>query len=204
MSCTGFEITYANFPIYWASCPQTEIALSTAEAEYIAMSSALRKVIPLMTLMKELHTIFPVHINKLNFLCKVHEDNQSTIRMATSDKFTPQTKHIALKNHRFCSHVENGHIEINYCPTEDQKADLLTKPLADAAFFQTQTHAHWLIICSWHRPSIMRECGISLLMDSHLENLLPLPWMRWAKMRQMQQCGGCCPETDDWDRPRHH
>ncbi len=34
-----------------------------AKAEYIAMSSALHKVIPLMTLMKELHTIFPVHIN---------------------------------------------------------------------------------------------------------------------------------------------
>jgi hypothetical protein len=64
MSRNGFAITYANCPIYWASCLQTEIALSTAEAEYIAMSSALRKVIPLMTLMKELHTIFPVHISK--------------------------------------------------------------------------------------------------------------------------------------------
>ena len=45
--------------------------------------------------------------------------------------FNPQTKHIALKYHHFCSHVKNGHIEISYCPTEDQKADLLTKPLAD-------------------------------------------------------------------------
>ncbi len=81
MSRTGFVITYANCPIYWASHLQTEIALSTAEAKYIAMSSALHKVIPLMTLMKELHTIFPVHINKLNFFFKVHEDNQSTIRI---------------------------------------------------------------------------------------------------------------------------
>jgi hypothetical protein len=79
MSCTGFIITYANCPIYWASCLQTEIALSTAKAEYIAMSSALHEVIPLMTLMKELHTIFPLHINKPNFFYKVHEDNQSTI-----------------------------------------------------------------------------------------------------------------------------
>ena len=59
MSRTGFVITYANCPIYWASCLQTEIALSTAKAEYIAMPSALRKVIPpRMTLMQELHTIF--------------------------------------------------------------------------------------------------------------------------------------------------
>ncbi len=46
---TGFVIIYANCPIYWASCLLTEIAISTAKAEYIAMSSALRKVIPLMT-----------------------------------------------------------------------------------------------------------------------------------------------------------
>ncbi len=89
MSRIVFVITYANCPIYLASHHQTEIALSKAKAEYIAMSSALRKVIPLMTLKKELHTIFPVHINKPNFFYKVHEDNQSTIKMATSDKFTP-------------------------------------------------------------------------------------------------------------------
>jgi hypothetical protein len=64
MTCTGFVIAYyANCLIYWASHLQTEIALSTAEAEYIPMSSVLCKVIPLMSLMKELHTIFPVHLN---------------------------------------------------------------------------------------------------------------------------------------------
>ncbi len=136
MSCTGFVITYANCPIYCASCLQTEIALSTAKAEYIAMSSVLCKVIPLMTLMKELHIVFPAHINKPNFFCKVYQDNQSTIRMAKFDKFTLRTKHIALQYHHFCSHVKNGYIEGSYCPTEDQKADLLTKPLADSAFFK--------------------------------------------------------------------
>ena len=62
--------------------------------------------------------------------------------MAKSDTLTLQTKHIALKYHHFCSHVKNGHIEISYCPIEDQKADLLTKPLADAAFFRLR---HMLI-----------------------------------------------------------
>jgi hypothetical protein len=95
---TGFVITYATCPIYWAICLQTEIAQSTTKAEYIAMSSALCKVIPLMPLMKELYNIFPVHINTPNFFCKV--------QMATSDKFTPQTKHIALKYRHFCSHVK--------------------------------------------------------------------------------------------------
>jgi hypothetical protein len=50
---TGFVITFANCLIYLAFCLQTEIALSTAEAEYIVMSSASCEVIPLMTIMKE-------------------------------------------------------------------------------------------------------------------------------------------------------
>jgi hypothetical protein len=45
MSCTGFVITYATCPIYWAIHLQTEIALSTAKAKYITKSCALRKVI---------------------------------------------------------------------------------------------------------------------------------------------------------------
>ena len=100
------------------------------------MSQALREVIPLMTLMEEIHPIFPVHITQPNFVCKVHEDNQSCIKMANSDKFTPRTKHIALKYHHFKSHVKDKKILIDYCRTEDQKADLLTKPLSDEAFFR--------------------------------------------------------------------
>jgi hypothetical protein len=106
MSQIGFVIMYTNCPIYWASRLKTEIALSTAEAEYIAFSSALRKVIPLMTLMTVLQKIFPVHIKKPTFHCKVHKDNQSCIKMAKSDKFMPRNKHIALKYHNFRSYVK--------------------------------------------------------------------------------------------------
>jgi hypothetical protein len=144
MSRTGFIIMYANCPIYWVSKLQTEIALSTAEAEYIALSQALREVIPLMTLMEEIHKIFPVHITKPNFVCKVHEDNQSCIKMANSDKFTPRTKHIALKYHHFKTHVKRGVIDIKYCRTEEQKADLLTKPLPDELFYRLR-----LMLCGW-------------------------------------------------------
>jgi hypothetical protein len=49
--------------------------------------------------------------------------------MATSQKFTPQTKHIALKNHNFKKYVELGGILINYIHTEMQQADILTKPV---------------------------------------------------------------------------
>ena len=59
-SRTGFIIYYAGCPVYWQSKLQTEIALSTAEAEYISMSQALRETIPLATLMREMSEVFSV------------------------------------------------------------------------------------------------------------------------------------------------
>lgn len=128
MSRTGFVIKYADCPVFWQSKLQTEIALSTAEAEYIALSSALREVIPLLTMMEEIDAVFPLHIGKPDFFCRVWEDNQSCIVMATSQKFTPRTKHIALKYHHFKSFVDTK-IRISYVHTESQQADILTKPV---------------------------------------------------------------------------
>ena len=55
MSGTGIVVMYASSPVYWRRSLQTEIALSTAEAEYIALSSALIEVLPLMTMMEEIN-----------------------------------------------------------------------------------------------------------------------------------------------------
>ena len=129
MSQTGMVIMYAICPIFWRSSLKTEIALSTAEAEYIALSSALRQVLPLMTMMEEINKVFPLLISKPNFVCKVHEDNQSCIKMATGTKFSHWTKYIALKYHHFGSHVKYGRVEIHYKTTGEELADLLTKPL---------------------------------------------------------------------------
>ena len=104
-SRTGFVIRYAGCPLLWTSKLQTEIALSTAEAEYIAMSQALRETIPLMNLMQEMNVIFKLHIPHPKFVVRVHEGNQSCIAMANNPKFTPCTKHIAIKYHHFRKHV---------------------------------------------------------------------------------------------------
>ncbi len=71
MSRSGFVIKYADCPIYWSSKLQTEIALSTAEEEYIALSSSMCEVIPLMTVMDELNEVFPLLMVTLQFYCKV-------------------------------------------------------------------------------------------------------------------------------------
>ena len=135
-SRTGYIIKYANCPVYWKSKLQTEIALSTCEAEYLALSAALREVLPLITMMNELKCSFPeLHVPKPGFHCKVWEDNQSCIAMATSKKFSPRTKHIALKYHHFRSHVGRS-ITINYVDTLKQQADILTKPVRDDLFYK--------------------------------------------------------------------
>jgi hypothetical protein len=135
LSRMGYVFYYANCPVYWCSKMAGEITLSTSESEYVALSSALREVIPLMTLMEEINEVFPLHIDKPNFLCKVFEDNQSCIKMAVAPKFTPRTKHIALKYHHFKAHVGTK-INISYIHTDMQKADIFTKPLTDEAFFR--------------------------------------------------------------------
>ena len=107
MSQTGYVLTYADCPKYWHSKLQIEIALSTTEAECTVLSQALCEVIPLMALMEELNNVFPLYIPKPNIMCTVHEDNQPCIRMSFAQKFTPQTKHIALKYHHFRSFVKS-------------------------------------------------------------------------------------------------
>ena len=105
LSQTGYILMYANCPILWVSRLQTEKALSTIEVEYITRSQALRDVIPLITLLKEINKVFPVHLKTPTFVCQVHEDNQSCVTTALLQKFTPHTTQISLKYHHVCSHV---------------------------------------------------------------------------------------------------
>lgn len=134
LSRTGFVIMFAGCPITWSSKLQTEIALSTTESEYIALSTAMREVIPFLNLMKEISDIFDFPTKKPVFSCKVWEDNESCIKVAKSPKFTPRTKHIAIKYHHFRRFVDDNTIDIQSIDTSEQLADILTKPLPEKAF----------------------------------------------------------------------
>ncbi len=74
-SRTGYIIQFAGYPVIWTSRIQTEIALSVTEAEYIALSSAAREILPLISLAKEaakMKTIPKVEAPKI--MCKIFED----------------------------------------------------------------------------------------------------------------------------------
>jgi hypothetical protein len=134
-SRTCFVICTANCLVIWCSKLQTEIALSTAEAKYIAMSHALRETIPIQNLIKEINCIFNLPNPMTDCCITLHEDNLLTITMAESLKFTPCTKHIAIKYHRNTSFNKSGDIKIKYISTKNQIADILNKPVDADSFF---------------------------------------------------------------------
>jgi hypothetical protein len=140
-SCTGYDICYAGCPMFWQSKLQTEIALSTTEAEYIALLQALRETLPMTNLMREMNVIFPLYLPKPKFVLKVQEDNQSCIAMTNNPKFTPCTKHIAIKYHHFRKYVKiqsspDGFFEIEYFSTEEQVANIFIKPVCNDIYFK--------------------------------------------------------------------
>jgi hypothetical protein len=117
-------VFYAGCPIIWAFKLQTWTALSTTEAEYIAMSMALCNVIPIMKLIKEMkgHHI-PVICTKPYVYCKVFEDNSGALELARLPKLCPCTKYINVCYHHFCKHVRKGLIKIFPVGTSDQIAN---------------------------------------------------------------------------------
>ena len=99
---TGFVIMYAGCPIVWASKLQSEIALSTTEAEYIALSQVLHEVIPLMDLCKELNQAGVIQaVGNPKVHCRLFEDNTGAAELATVHKYRSRTKHINVKFHNF-------------------------------------------------------------------------------------------------------
>ena len=129
-SRTGYVICYGGCPITWSSKLQPLIALSTTEAEYIALSTALRDVINIQHLMKELRSKgFNLHDATPIMHCRVFEDNKSCIEIATNHKTRPRTKHLAVRLHHFREHVVQKNISIQYINTKHQLGDIFTKGL---------------------------------------------------------------------------
>ena len=142
-SRSGWIVRFVKAPITWASKIQTIMVLSTTEAEYIALSTSLREVIPLMGMLKEA-TEQGVQINSLppTIHCTVFEDNSGALELAHLPKMRPRRKHINQLFHHFREYVERQEIQVQATLMEEQLADILMKPLPENSFTQ-------------HRQSIM-------------------------------------------------
>ena len=120
---SGFIVLIDGGAVSWSSKKQELITLSTMEAEYVGATHAAKELIWFRHLISEIFwpLIYPIVL---------HLDNHSAIALANSEgQFHACTKHINIRYHfiKFC--VQNGSINLIYCPTEDMIADILTKPL---------------------------------------------------------------------------
>ena len=123
-------------PVFWVSKLQSEIALSTTEAEYIALSHSMRETLPLIELLKEVYAAMGTsnQSKQGDVKCTVFEDNNGCIELAKCPKMRPRTKHISIKYHHFRSKVLDGTIKIMPIDTLEQQADIFTKALARDQF----------------------------------------------------------------------
>jgi len=76
--------------------------------------------------------------------CKAFEDNSGALEMVRTPKIRPRTRHINCKYHHFRSCCAEGKISVQFCPTEDMLADVLSKPQKKSIFLK-----HRAIIMGW-------------------------------------------------------
>ena len=134
-SRTGYVLFLANCPLMWVSKMQTEIASSTMESEYIALSQSMRDLIPVRRLLQLIcDTILPEQIQNANIHSSVIEDNSGALQLARVPRITPRTKHYAIKYHFFREYVKKGDIKLYKIETTKQRADIFTKGLVQAVF----------------------------------------------------------------------
>ena len=91
MSMTGYVIFYANCPVIWCSKLQKEIALSTTESEYIALSQSLRDILPLTKLFKEIRQIIPSDEKRPEVHYSIFEDKKGCTDLVEAPRRRPRT-----------------------------------------------------------------------------------------------------------------
>ncbi len=111
------------------------MALSTAEAEYIALASATQEALWMRQLIAEMG------LDSLLEPTTIHEDNQSAMAIAKNPQFHGRSKHIGIKYHFVRDQVSEGNVKLKYCPTKDMIADMLTKGLSKDQFIKLRKMA---------------------------------------------------------------
>ena len=125
-SVTGYILKLFGSPVSWVSKRQATVALSTTEAEYMAVSSTVQEALWFRMWIREV-------LNK-DVQVPVNCDNQASIRLTHAESDSQRTKHIDIRHHFIRDHVTKGDIKMDWIETEKQEADLLTKRLPTHRF----------------------------------------------------------------------
>lgn len=125
-SIGAYIFTYNGGAISWSSKRQTVVALSSCEAEYIALTEAGRESQWLVKLHQE--------INQTREPILIFEDNTSAIKVSGNNSFSDRTKHIDIRFHYIRELIEEKKVIVRHCPTDQMPADALTKGLNKIKF----------------------------------------------------------------------
>nr|KYP57182.1 Retrovirus-related Pol polyprotein from transposon TNT 1-94 [Cajanus cajan] len=126
-STSGHVFMIGSGAISWASKKQQVVTLSTTEAEFIAAATSACQAIWLRRILEELHFY-------QQGPTVIHCDNSSTIKLSRNPILHGRSKHIDVRYHFLRDLVIEKIIDLVYCRSEDQVADILTKPLKLEAF----------------------------------------------------------------------
>ncbi|WVZ91485.1 hypothetical protein U9M48_037651 [Paspalum notatum var. saurae] len=126
-STSGVIFFLGGNPVSWQSQKQKVVALSSCEAEYIAGATAACQA---MWLKRVLGDVLSVKVSTP----KLKMDNQSAIELSKNPVFHERSKHIDVKFHFIRECVSNRDIDLKFAGTQEQLADILTKPLAKERF----------------------------------------------------------------------
>jgi hypothetical protein len=112
--------------VSWSSKKQTSVALSTAEAKYVAAGQCCAQLLWMRQTLRD----FGYNLSKVPLLC----DNESAIRLADNPVEQNRTKHIDIRHHFLRDHQQKGDIDIYHISTDNQLVDIFTKPLDEKTF----------------------------------------------------------------------
>jgi len=126
-SITGYGFCLSkNGPlISWKCRKQPTVALSTCEAEYMSMCAAVQESKFLLQLLKDMDLGIAV-----NETVVLNVDNQSAVALVKNPMFHQRSKHIDIRYHFVRDEVQNGNVQLQYVPSEDNVADMFTKTMS--------------------------------------------------------------------------
>ena len=119
---SGCLFMVSGAPVRWKSKKQTCVALSIAEAKYVALTAATQETTLLMQLLKDFH-------NEQIESTVIYEYNQSAICKAQNTQYHRKTKHIDINYHFVREKLSDRTTELRFCQINDMLADMITKGL---------------------------------------------------------------------------
>ena len=129
-STTGFIFLFRKSPVSWSSKLQKTVALSSCEAEYMALKEAIKEQLYIRAILAEIPYFKGIGSKTL------YTDSASAIELANNPVFHHRTKHIDIQYHFVREAYQEGLSQLTYIPTEGQLADAMTKPVDQAKWLR--------------------------------------------------------------------